>query len=307
MTRKVLVLPVLLAVLGASCAGGEFGPDVQPITVPDDGLPAGDPTSTQPGPAGGGPTTDVPPGVEGPVFVDSTDILYLESFPVQVRLVVRGSLPTPCHEIRWEVEDSGPEVDVRLWSEALPGLVCAQVLEPFEISVPLGESSGKAVFLNGEAIGRLSIGAQPVPGAGSLVGAGWSFGMCGGYCTADLLVEGENVVVTGGGWTSEEPLYVNRGILTEKGRRRIGSELARLVGRPLESVYGCPDCADGGAAYLVLEREGMASRHEMEFGRPPEALAELHGLAMAIIDALESCESDELVTPGDDCQPWQGF
>ena len=53
------------------------------------------------------PGTETAPtdGEEGPVYVDSTDILYLESFPVQVRLLVQGSLPTPCHEAAWAVEE----------------------------------------------------------------------------------------------------------------------------------------------------------------------------------------------------------
>jgi hypothetical protein len=155
----------------------------------------------------------VPGGGEGPVFVDSTEILYLESFPVQVRLAVRGSLPTPCHEPVWEVEDLGWTIDIRLWSEADPAQSCIRVLEPFEISIPLGsfESASSPIVLNGEQIGRLAIGVEPASGDVSLVGAGWSFGMCGGYCNADLAVLGEGLVLTGRSRMSEEPLYVNRG------------------------------------------------------------------------------------------------
>ena len=74
-------------------------------------------------------TTSLAGGIEGPVFIDSTEILYLESFPVQVRLVVRGSLPTPCHQAQWSVEDDGERIDVTLRSVVALGQDCAAVLE----------------------------------------------------------------------------------------------------------------------------------------------------------------------------------
>jgi hypothetical protein len=207
----------------------------------------------------------------------------------------------------WEVEDQGDAIQVSLWSEADPELACAQVLEPFEISIPLGsfESSASPVSLNGEQIGRLAIRAEPTSDDISLVGAGWSFGRCGGYCNADLAVEAEGLVLTGRSHMSAPPLYVNRGALTAAARERINEATARLKGVALDPVYGCPDCADGGAAYLMLAQRGATSRHEMERGRPREVLAELYELAMAMIDALETCGSNELVAVADDCEPWQ--
>ncbi len=283
MKTRLFVSIIAVTALMTACAGSEVGAPDASTTVPD--------------------------GVEGPVFVDSTEILYLESFPVQVRLVVRGSLPTPCHKAVWEVDDLGPTIDVRLWSSVSLGQNCAQVLEPFEVSIPLGsfETSTSAVVLNGEEVGRLELGAEPGGVAGSLVGAGWSFGMCLGLCNADLVIDGEELVLTARDREATEPLYENRGLLTPDARSRIGAALEQLSGVMLDPVYGCPDCADGGAAYLALEREGGNFRHDMEFGRPPQVLAELHGLATAMIDALETCISNELVAVADDCTPWEGF
>jgi hypothetical protein len=111
-------------------------------------------------PAAASPTPISSAVVKGPVFVDGTDILYLESFPVQVRLVVSGSLPTPCHAPAWRVEASTDAIDVTLWSEAPADAVCASVLEPFEVSIPLGafESADLALTLDGEDIGRVVVG-----------------------------------------------------------------------------------------------------------------------------------------------------
>ena len=260
------------------------------------------------GEPGYGAGTNPPPGDEATVFVDTTEILYLESFPVQVRLVVRGALPTPCHQIRWQVEDLARMIDVTLWSEPDPEDDCIAVLEPFEISMPLGsfESSNSAVYLNGEEIGRLAIEAGPTPAGPSLIGAGWSFGMCGGYCMVDLSLEGDELVLIGRSRFNEEPLYINRGTATAKALERLGAAIDELNPETLQSVYGCPDCADGGAAYVVLNWQGVTTRHEMDFGRPPDLFADLYGLAMAMINSLEACESDRLVTVGGDCERRQG-
>lgn len=259
---------------------------------------------------GDSPTTTMPSGgIEGPVFIDSTEILYLESFPVQVRLLVRGWLPTPCHELQWSLENAGGAIDVALWSVIALGQDCGQVLEPFEVSIALGsfETADSEVVLNGEPIGRVVVGEVPAPGRVTFVGAGWSFGMCAGYCRADLVLIDGLLTLVGSDRTGDEPLYEHRGELTAEGSGLIAAAAAALSGLPLESVYGCPDCADGGASYVVLDRDGVTSRHDMEFGRPPEVLADLHDLAMATINKLETCRSDEMVIVAADCEPWQGL
>lgn len=99
------------------------------------------------------------PDDAGPVFVETTDILLMESFPVQVALHLTGTLPTPCHQAVWEVEDDGTTIAVRLASITEPDVLCAQVLEPFDISIPLGdfESGRRVVTLNGAAIGDFEV------------------------------------------------------------------------------------------------------------------------------------------------------
>jgi hypothetical protein len=244
-------------------------------------------------------------GAPAPVYVDSVDIQYLESFPVQVQLVVRGSLPTPCHEAVFEVQDLGDLIDVRLWSLADADAICIQVLEPFELVIPLGsyETADIPVALNGEVVGRLQVGSGPVAEDPALVGAGWSFGMCIGYCLADLVFEGDRVVLSGSSNMADAPLFVNDGTLTPEARSRIAAALETLGDAQLEPSYGCPDCADGGAAYLTLVRDGATTRHQMEFGNPPVELAELYDLSLSIIGALETCTTDDLVIVGAECLP----
>jgi hypothetical protein len=307
-TIGLAVVPLVTACGGVDRAGSS-DPAVLPVSSAAT-LPPVSSAATPP-PAGSDATlppvssqTTDPPHRDD-VFVEATEIIVLESSPVQARLMVRGSLPTPCHEAVWDVVDVGEAIDVGLWSEPDPEDDCIQVIEPFEISIALGsfEAANSPVLLNGEEIGRLRIGSEPDAGDVSLVGAGWSFGMCGGYCNADLDIDGDALVFTGSGHIGEEPLFVNRGTLTTVARERIDTAVKALVD-DLEPVYGCPDCADGGAGYVVLASGDTITRHDMEFGRPPAVLVELREIAVSIIGPLETCESNELVDVADDCTPW---
>ena len=69
--------------------------------------------------------------------VESIDILVLESFPVQIHVLVNGYLPTPCYEItRIEKHREGNTFYVKLMMKD-SGLVCIQKIEPFQEVVAL--------------------------------------------------------------------------------------------------------------------------------------------------------------------------
>jgi hypothetical protein len=132
MRKAVLPLLLALAVVSAGCFQINFssGPDGN-----------GPPTTT-------GPT--LPGGLHLPAYVDSVDLLQLESWPVQIRALVKGSLPTPCHTLAWTL--SGPDADGRItldvYSTADPDAVCTQVLQSFEESIPIGSfTSGSFVLV----------------------------------------------------------------------------------------------------------------------------------------------------------------
>jgi inhibitor of cysteine peptidase len=99
--------------------------------------------------------------VRGQVDIASSEVILLESFPVQVRLNLKGALPTPCHQLRAEV--SGPDdqkrIDVEVYSLVDPEEVCVQMLEPFETSINLGSfpSGTYSVWVNGEEVGDITV------------------------------------------------------------------------------------------------------------------------------------------------------
>jgi hypothetical protein len=95
----------------------------------------------------------------GPAFVEATDILILESFPLQFQLSLSGNLPTPCNELRIVVDepDANNIIAVEVYSVVDPNAICVQVLQPFQASVNLGSfpSGHYTITVNGEVKGEL--------------------------------------------------------------------------------------------------------------------------------------------------------
>ena len=91
-------------------------------------------------------------------FINSADLLFMESFPVQVALILRGNLPTPCHSLRAVIHapDQNNNIEVEIYSIADPNKVCEQVLQSFEASIPLGAfpSSHYTVWVNDDKVGE---------------------------------------------------------------------------------------------------------------------------------------------------------
>jgi len=93
----------------------------------------------------------------GNVFLNESELLIRESFPPQITLSLSGDLPTPCHELRVDVQepDSENKINVEVYSVVDPNHVCIQVLEPFQENIDLGTFPGGhyTVRVNGERAG----------------------------------------------------------------------------------------------------------------------------------------------------------
>lgn len=96
--------------------------------------------------------------VRGEVFLDEIDLVELESDIPKFVLRISGALPTPCHEIR--VTESEPDesdlIQIEVYSLIDPDEVCIQVLEPFEVIVPVSSYNKgiSQVIVNGQVIGN---------------------------------------------------------------------------------------------------------------------------------------------------------
>jgi hypothetical protein len=110
-----------------------------------------------PAPGGG----EVADGERGPVYIDETELVVLESFPVQIEIVVRGALPTPCASLKWSVEapDDQGRIMVEAYSLQDPTLACIEVLEQIEERLQIGSYSqgSYSVWLNGEVVGEFDV------------------------------------------------------------------------------------------------------------------------------------------------------
>jgi hypothetical protein len=157
----LVVVALVLAACGNPGSVGDGGSTSVPSTTTDPDQPVddggGDEPIVEPGPPNSVPEPRPPidGNIDGEVWITGTDLRIMESFPIQVMLDVSGDKPTPCHEIFWTVEDDGEVIDITMISQVSSDQVCAEVIEPFTIAVPLGswEGESRQVVLNGEEAG----------------------------------------------------------------------------------------------------------------------------------------------------------
>lgn len=122
-------------------------PSPPPPSYPNPAEPQTNDFSPKPGDSG---------MMRGAVYLDSAELLTLESFPLQFTLALKGSLPTPCNLLRVEISppDAENKVMVDIYSVIDPARMCVQVLAPFEANVPLGSfPAGRyTLWVNGEMV-----------------------------------------------------------------------------------------------------------------------------------------------------------
>lgn len=160
MKRLILLVSVLSLVM-AACGTGDAGNEPVNGDLPTPTLPPAQPDL----PPGQAPSDKEPtrydklPENAGQALISASDLLIMESFPIQVSLSVEGTIPTPCHGLGWIEDDDGSTITVTLFSiEPGPAVSCIAVEEPFALSIPLGSFADEArtVVLNGELVGEFS-------------------------------------------------------------------------------------------------------------------------------------------------------
>jgi hypothetical protein len=168
---KFTILFMIVGLLAACAINPQDTPGIKNVLPTDSPQAPGVTPSESPTQAGStegeaprsplDPLLDEEKMIRGSAFVQKTDIVMMESYPVQVMLKVSGTLPTPCHELRAEVSepDENNQINVELYSLTKPGAMCIQVLDPFEESIPLGsfESGEYTVYINGKEAGTFSL------------------------------------------------------------------------------------------------------------------------------------------------------
>ena len=178
MKRTITILLILVALVLTACNTA-----VEDTTTPVDSpaetaypgiLVVGMPTITPyyPAPGGEGGTTGVKPIYfykpttsdenfqRGEAFLDlkASQVVVMESMPVQVNVIIKGDLPSPCHELRVVpvTDEANKRVDMEVYTLSSQSSLCAAVLQPFEVTVELGSFSDGtySVYVNGEQLGE---------------------------------------------------------------------------------------------------------------------------------------------------------
>lgn len=168
--RPIIISTLLLVLLSACSAPGEIS---TPPAVPITEIPVVDPNTPVEVTPNDGNFTTLPEGGTsgsfspkfgdaglsiGNAYLDSSELLILESYPIQVNLYISGNLPTPCSQLRVKVND--PDMEKRIYIEVYsvsdPDKMCVQVLQPFDTNISLGSFSPGhyKVYVNGELSGE---------------------------------------------------------------------------------------------------------------------------------------------------------
>jgi hypothetical protein len=181
---RILSVVVVLSFLLAACSGPAGAPALPTEQLPthtevpamptEPPTPTGDPDEPVTGVPGEGGTPAAQPWEphpddaalnRGEVFLDGAEVLIMESFPLQIRLHLAGSRPTPCHQLRVAVAppDANNVIAVEVYTVVDPEMVCAQVLAEFDETIPLGRfptdehpSGAYTVIVNGETAGEFT-------------------------------------------------------------------------------------------------------------------------------------------------------
>lgn len=172
MLSKTIAIVLVSAIVLAACGGAAATPTepspLLPITAtlpPDDSVVTHEPGVIDPLPL---PLPESPfapqPGdaalQRGPVFLEATELLQLESYPIQINVHLQGELPSPCHQLRVQVSgpDAQNQIQLDVYSLADPNAVCVAMTQPFDEGISLGSfPTGKyTVWVNRVMIGEFN-------------------------------------------------------------------------------------------------------------------------------------------------------
>lgn len=165
--KQIPFILLALALLAAACAPAEKSAkddSPQSVLLPTEAPIALQPTANAPMPDHYPVVTPLPQKTDNTiprradqtldaVYLDSVNLLAMESFPPQFSLEVMGNLPTPCHQLVYEVHppDEANKIVVDVNALGSVNAMCTEVLQPFSAVIPLGSfpEGHYTVWING--------------------------------------------------------------------------------------------------------------------------------------------------------------
>lgn len=336
---SVFVCVVVLALVASAC-GDDSSTTAQPTTTTTDTTTTEGPTTTDaPGPVptivGGGSSFGECGGLcVSELRIEGAEVsLERRSWDRSLQVVATGTLSDDARGQVAMIERALAGVDLdstygcpdcadggAAWIDLIPVEAATRATYEFGAAPALladwerfrrDVSEGLAACVDNSlvtvAAGCLTEPGDPANEPFRIVGGGFSFGMCFGYCFTEIDVDGTTVTLTRRAWADisgeDFPEQVARGELTDEGRARLDDLEVALATQALQETYGCPDCADGGSGWVVVQDASAQRRSTFEYSDPPDVLAEADALLRGWIDTLRECDADLDITSAPGCEP----
>lgn len=108
---------------------------------------------------------------------------------------------------------------------------------------------------------------------------GTSFGECIGYCIRTIEVTDSNINLSKKGWNMEGKLLDQN--MSETIDFTYWNSLIETLDfdafLKLDSIIGCPDCADGGAEWIEIKKKDKTYKVTFEYWNQPKTVSDLVG------------------------------
>lgn len=131
----------------------------------------------------------------------------------------------------------------------------------------------------------------------SQVSYGTSFGECIGYCVKSLTITEDLAVFTKEGWNMYGKLPDVQ--IGDNIYKRYLNALENNIDfddfTKLDSTIGCPDCADGGAEWIEIQKGDSIYKVTFEYGNAPLQLAEILGYLHTYFHAFDYNNKNNLI------------
>lgn len=118
---------------------------------------------------------------------------------------------------------------------------------------------------------------------------GTSFGMCVGYCQNTMTITGNKATLIRLNPRTKDK-KVCEILLSAMEIEAIRNELAKVEFEHLDTIYGCPDCADGGAAFIEMDNGSKRKKVIFPYGGAPAPLMALSKQLQAALASFKDCE-----------------
>jgi len=104
---------------------------------------------------------------------------------------------------------------------------------------------------------------------------GTSFGECLGYCKRSINISSNLIKFEKSGWEIDGSLPVVKESvpLDTASWNDLVSGIDFNAFFQLDSIIGCPDCADGGAEWIEIRKDGDVHRSTFEYMNEPEVVS----------------------------------